>query len=146
MRNLYIVLLSILSISAKAQISNLPKFNAINGVSKTVMNPKLYPLLLKVHVSENNTNTTDFKNFISHLKHFEVFTSDNLASGDILFTKVNSFINTQLYTKVNPDTYELVSSTQKEYIIIKRNQNKSVVIYAFTTKLEYKGIKDLKLM
>lgn len=146
MRNLIILLISVLSISAKAQVNNLPELETINGVTKTVMNPKLYPLLLKVHISENSTNTTDFKNFIWHLKHFEVFAADNLASGDKLFKKMNSFIHTQLYTEVSPNTYELVTPTQKEYIIIKRNLNKSAVVYAFTTKLQYVDIKNLKLM
>lgn len=144
MKILLVLFISVFSISAKAQITNLPKLETENGVTKTVMNPKLYPLLLKVHVSENNT--TDFKNFITHLKYFEVFSSDNLTSGDILSAKVNSFIKSQLFTEVNPNTYELVADNQKEYIILKQDPNKVTVAYMFTTKLEYNGIKDLNLM
>ena len=144
MKTLLVLFICVLSISAKAQVTNLPKLETENGVTKTVMNPKLYPLLLKVHVSENNT--TDFKNFITHLKYFEVFSSDNLTSGDILSAKMNSFIKSQLFTEVNPNTYELVADNQKEYIILKQDPNKVTVAYTFTTKLEYDGIKELNLM
>lgn len=144
MKTLLVLFICVLSIYAKAQVTNLPKLETENGVTKTVMNPKLYPLLLKVHVSENNT--TDFKNFITHLKYFEVFSSDNLTSGDILSAKMNSFIKSQLFTEVNPNTYELVADNQKEYIILKQDPNKVTVAYTFTTKLEYDGIKELNLM
>lgn len=146
MKNFLILFFSIFCISVKAQVTNLPAFETIKGVSKTIMNPKLYPLLLKVHISESSTNTTDFKNFVGHLKHFEVFTADNEKSGNVLLIKTNAFVDALLYKKVNSNTYELINSDQKEYIIIKRSKDKASVVYAFTTHLDYEGIENLKLM
>ena len=147
MAKLLIVFLSVFYVSAKAQVTDLPVLESTNGVSKTTMNPKLYPLLLKVHLSNNSTTTSDFKNFIAHLNHFEIFTANNETSGNKLFIKTSAFVDALLYTQINPNTYELINSNQKEYVIIKQNTDKtSVLVYAFTTKLEYEGIEDLKLM
>ena len=147
MKNFLILLyFSIFCFSVQAQVTDLPAFEAINGVSKTVMNPKLYPLLLKVHISKNSTPTNDFKNFIAHLNHFEVYTADNDISGNVLSIKTNAFVNALLYTQINSNTFELITSKQKEYIIIKRSNDKASVVYAFTTKLDYEGIENLKLM
>jgi len=147
MRLISILILSIFCFSANAQLSKSPNFESINGVTKTVMNNKLYPLLLKVQVSKNSTNKSDFKNFISNLKHFEVFSTDGKDVAETsLFTKNTNYTNNEKFKKIDINVFELVSTNQKEYIIVKEENAKASTIYAFTTKLEYNGIKDLKLL
>ena len=146
MRALIILFLSFLCFSMKAQINNLPSFEKIDGVTKAVMNPKLYPLLLKVHLSTNTTNTEDFKNLITNLNHFEVYSADQKDSGQDLFKQMDSFVNVNSYTKLNDTTYELVNGEQKEYIVLKQNSAEVPVLYAFTTKLDYSGIENFSLM
>ena len=138
--------LSILSFSAKAQINNLPSFDNINGVTKTIMNPKLYPLLLKVHISDSSENTTEFKQLISNLNHFEIYAADQEKSGVVLSKQMNFFLNLSSYTRINENTYESVTDTQKEYLVLKQDEAEVPVLYAFTTKLDYSGISDLTLM
>ena len=146
MNNLYILLLSLFSFSAQAQLTQQPDFDKITGVTKTEMNPKLYPLLLKVHISENNTQSSDFKNFISNLKHFEVFSSDgNQLSETTLSYHTTEYIKS--FSKVKEYVFENITNSQKEYIIIKNNDNGlASTIYAFTTKLTYNEIDKLNLL
>ena len=146
MKNLYILLLSVFCFSAHAQLTTQPSFDNITGVTKTVMNPKLYPLLLKVHISENNIKSSDFKNFISNLKHFEVFSSDGNLQAE---TALNSqtLIYTSSFSKVKEQIFEHVTDEQKEYIILKKNNNGlTSTVYAFTTKLEYNRINELSFL
>ena len=111
------------------------------------MNPKLYPLLLKVHLPESTTtNTEDFKNLITNLNHFEIYTVDQKDTGEKLYQQVNSFVSVHSFTKLNDTTYELITDTQKEYIVLKQHNTQTPIVYVFTTKLDYVGITNLDLM
>ena len=134
MKSIFFLFSLFISISFFAQIENLPELEKINGVHKTIVDKKLYPLLLKMNISESK-NAEEFKNLIANLNHFEVYDSKKENSGEELLDDVNDFLASNNYKQLQENVYEKVSSDQKELIIVKKSTDsiQSATILALTT-------------
>ena len=131
-----------------AQIQNLPDFASQKGVTKTVMNPSLFPLLLKVKISGNEVNSKFYKEFVGNLTSFETFATANNEVGISLISKIENYANNNRFVKVEENLFERLAPKQREFMLIK-NQPESgtpVKVYAFTTKLSFTDVQQLKLL
>ena len=146
MKSIFFIFSLFISISFFAQIENLPELEKINGVDKTIVDKKLYPLLLKMNISESK-NAEEFKNLIANLNHFEVYDSKKENSGEELLDDVNDFLTSNNYKQLQENVYEKVSSDQKELIIVKKSTDsiQSATILALTTtkNFEYNSLSLL---
>lgn len=130
-----------------AQLENLPQFEDIDGVSKTVVNEKLYPLLLKVNISETE-NAENLKKLISNLNYFEVYDSIKEHSAKLLLENVSSYVELNNYKNLSENTFERINQNQKEFIIVKRgiDSTDTATVFVFTTKLNYNFKDQIKFM
>ena len=133
---------------ASAQIRNLPGFETQSGINKTVMNPKLFPLLLKVKISGGETNARFYKEFVGNLTSFETYASDDNKAGDLLISKVNTYVNANSFVKVEENLFERLAPKQREFVLIKNQPETETPpkVYAFTTKLSFTDVQHLKLL
>ncbi len=144
----YISILFVIFIAFKlqAQIENFPSFNAYTAIKKTEMNPKLFPLLLNMKISQREENAKFYKSFVAGLTHFEVYLDENKSGNTILLTKVQQFLATASFTKLNENGYERLGPKQKEFVLIKQDRFGKSKVYAFTTKLNFTDVKHLNLL
>ena len=129
-----------------SQIRNLPNFETQSGVNKTVMNPNLFPLLLKVKISGGETNARFYKEFVGNLTSFETYASDNNAIGEVLLNKVNQYVSTNSFVTVEENLFERLAPKQREFILVKNETGTPPKAYAFTTKLSFTDVQQLKLL
>nr|WP_232285923.1 hypothetical protein [Aquimarina agarilytica] len=145
-KNIFIVFLFFTAFGTQAQVKKFPSFEAVGTVEKTEMNPKLFPLLLNVKISQSEENAKFYKSFIESLTHFEVYTDENKSGNALLVNKVQQFLATASFTKLNENGYERLGPNQKEFVLIKQESSGRAKVYAFTTKLNFTDVKDINLL
>ncbi len=141
-----LIIIFFLALNLQAQIKNFPNFDDLITVKKTEMNPKLFPLLLNVKISQNEENAKFYKNFMAALTHFEVYSDENKSGNAILATRVQQFLATASFTKLNENGYERLGAKQKEFVLIKQENSGKSKVYAFTTKLNFTDVQHINLL